>query len=114
MPCRRATGFQPDPAGLAAVDPSNPQTWNRYAYVGNNPMSNVDPSGLYDDPAYNHTDAGCGGMDSGGMGGWDAGYGGGRSGEGIDECGVDIYCIQKGDMGPFGSPGAFAASLGCE
>ena len=26
-----------DPAGLAAVDPSNPQTWNRYAYVGNKP-----------------------------------------------------------------------------
>src|SRR5207245_119297 len=32
----------PDPAGLAAVDPSNPQTWNRYAYVANNPLSNVD------------------------------------------------------------------------
>jgi RHS repeat-associated protein len=24
----------PDPAGLAAVDITNPQTWNRYAYVG--------------------------------------------------------------------------------
>jgi RHS repeat-associated protein len=25
----------PDPAGLAAVDLTNPQTWNRYAYVAN-------------------------------------------------------------------------------
>ncbi len=36
----------PDPAGLAAVDITNPQTWNRYAYVGNNPLNSVDPQGL--------------------------------------------------------------------
>jgi RHS repeat-associated protein len=41
-----ARWMTPDPAGLAAVDPSNPQSWNRYAYVLNNPLSLVDPFGL--------------------------------------------------------------------
>ena len=36
----------PDPAGLAAVDLSNPQSLNRYAYVLNAPTSYVDPLGL--------------------------------------------------------------------
>ncbi len=40
----------PDPAGLAAVDPANPQSWNRYAYVLNNPLALVDPLGLNDCP----------------------------------------------------------------
>ena len=37
----------PDPAGVAAANPANPQTWNRYAYVMNNPLTYVDPSGLH-------------------------------------------------------------------
>jgi RHS repeat-associated protein len=38
--------ISPDPAGMGAVNPANPQTWNRYSYVGNNPLNAVDPSGL--------------------------------------------------------------------
>jgi RHS repeat-associated protein len=38
--------ISPDPAGLAAVNPANPQSWNRYAYVMNNPLAMVDPLGL--------------------------------------------------------------------
>lgn len=38
--------ISPDPAGLSAVDAGNPQSWNRYAYVMNNPLIFTDPSGL--------------------------------------------------------------------
>jgi RHS repeat-associated protein len=38
--------ISPDPAGLGAVDPTTPQSWNRYAYVLNNPLGLVDPLGL--------------------------------------------------------------------
>jgi RHS repeat-associated protein len=40
----------PDPAGQAAVDPANPQSWNRYAYALNNPLAMVDLLG--DDGCY--------------------------------------------------------------
>src|SRR6202142_3771192 len=38
--------ISPDPAGLAAVNPANPQSWNRYAYVNGSPLNSVDPLGL--------------------------------------------------------------------
>jgi RHS repeat-associated protein len=46
--------ISPDPAGLSAVDPSNPQSWNRYAYVVNNPLSLTDSTGL--EPCSNTAD----------------------------------------------------------
>ncbi|PYV17041.1 MAG: hypothetical protein DMG21_09650 [Acidobacteria bacterium] len=69
--------LSPDPAGLGAADPANPQSWNRYAYVLNNPINFVDPLGL---ACYTGTDgvihcistcgAACaGGGGAGGVGG---------------------------------------------
>ncbi|HZR33721.1 MAG TPA: RHS repeat-associated core domain-containing protein, partial [Terriglobales bacterium] len=36
---RQGRWISPDPAGLGAVTMENPQTWNRYAYVGNTPLA---------------------------------------------------------------------------
>ncbi len=36
----------PDPAGLSAVDLTNPQTFNRYGYAGGDPLNTTDPTGL--------------------------------------------------------------------
>jgi RHS repeat-associated protein len=38
--------LSPDPYGWGAVDVTTPQSLNRYAYVQNNPMGSIDPSGL--------------------------------------------------------------------
>jgi RHS repeat-associated protein len=57
----------PDPVGLRAVDPTNPQSWNRYAYVTNNPLALTDPLGLVMYPPHE----GPGGGGGGGGGGCD-------------------------------------------
>jgi RHS repeat-associated protein len=43
---KQSRWISPDPAGVSAADPTNPQSWNRYAYVLNNPLSLIDPTGL--------------------------------------------------------------------
>src|SRR5581483_7345597 len=43
---RQGRWISPDPAGLGAVAMGNPQTWNRYAYVGNTPLFATDVMGL--------------------------------------------------------------------
>jgi RHS repeat-associated protein len=51
--------ISPDPAGLAAVDPTNPQSWNRYAYALNSPVRYIDPTGLecvWDDGSFDSED----------------------------------------------------------
>jgi RHS repeat-associated protein len=51
FPARRQSPSQgrwisPDPAGRGAVILTSPQSWNRYAYVNNNPLALTDPAGL--------------------------------------------------------------------
>jgi RHS repeat-associated protein len=38
--------MSPDPSGLLAQNPADPQSWNLYAYARNNPLINIDPTGL--------------------------------------------------------------------
>lgn len=49
----------PDPGWLLAADLSNPQSLNMYSYVLNNPLINVDPTGMecvWDDGSYDAAD----------------------------------------------------------
>jgi RHS repeat-associated protein len=51
--------ISPDPAALSAVNPSNPQSWNRYAYVVNSPLTATDPLGLFQDAVTPSGDGNC-------------------------------------------------------
>lgn len=99
--------LSPDPAGLAAVDPSDPQSWNRYAYVRNSPTELTDPAGLcWPD------ESGCWSLMSGDDGdGWGGGIfinigivfggggGGGGGGRGSSPSGNSGLPPQQGGVG---------------
>ena len=38
--------LSPDPSGISLADITNPQSWNLYSYALNNPLINLDPTGL--------------------------------------------------------------------
>jgi RHS repeat-associated protein len=67
-----------DPAGVKAVDPKNPVSWNQYAYVNNDPANFVDRRGLFltAEDCIMDPDA-CGDEDWGHGGGSDPSGGGG-------------------------------------
>jgi RHS repeat-associated protein len=111
--------MHPDPAGLAAADPSNPQSWNRYAYVTNNPLVLTDPSGLCPASIVEHRDIDNGDQPSGmgipepqipslGCGGW-GGWGGG----GVSIDGGGVFFPGSGDSGLSGLLGGSDANVPC-
>jgi RHS repeat-associated protein len=79
--------MHPDPY-MGSYDFTNPQSFNRYTYVMNNPLRAVDPSGLNEDSF-------CGIVGDDDGGGNDCGGGGG---------GGDVGGGGGGDAGPCGNP----------
>ena len=88
----------PDPGGLAAADPSDPQTWNRYAYLRGDPLGITDPLGLQgdcgDDPTCLEYNAPPGPADCTG-----------KSGDRRD---VFWYCLDRGSISSGGGGGGSA------
>ncbi len=87
--------LSPDPSGLAAVNANDPQSWNRYAYVGNRPLNTTDPLGLYlvGDCYTDGTDLICGYQPD------DDGGGGGGGGGGDDFGGPEPIWLVLGPPG---------------
>jgi RHS repeat-associated protein len=114
----------PDPAGTDAADPVNPQSWNRYAYVMNDPLRNVDPDGLFcvwDDGSFDSADDGDSGSSSNcsGLGGtwfnglpsqWDPNAGD-WSGQKSGEFAGWAQGINPNGAGAFGDPSGTADAM---
>ncbi len=113
FPAREYNNFgrwpSPDPSGLAAVHPHDPQTLNRYAYVRNNPLAAIDPQGLEDDGNGDESDdGGCamvvrlGRSSHGRTHAMDCGDGGGDGSGGPGDCGDSCDPSSGGDTGNSG------------
>ncbi|MFY9682135.1 MAG: RHS repeat-associated core domain-containing protein, partial [Candidatus Sulfotelmatobacter sp.] len=115
----------PDPSGLNAVDPSNPQTWNRYAYVLNNPLRAVDPLGL--DCVYLSDDASsieevdadsdtspgdCASSGGTHVNGYLTGYGSTDSDGTLNEFYSNAYSVQNGSPNGMPNPSTLTGFLG--
>jgi RHS repeat-associated protein len=51
--------LSPDPSQLYFADPTNPQSLNLYSYVRNNPLINIDPTGMSCDSSNPDNDESC-------------------------------------------------------
>jgi RHS repeat-associated protein len=90
----------PDPAGLASVDMTDPQTWNQYAYVRNNPLAFVDPSGMKLDDSDDDDPGGSGfGLGFPGIGFDPCDIVNFAPSDGTPPCGVSIPIVPVGGIG---------------
>jgi len=85
----------PDPAGISSVRMNDPQTWNRYSYVRNNPLKLTDPTGMIDCDMWTGCVNGTGGGWGGGSGGFSVTTSDGSSG-GANPSGVCVYLNNAG------------------
>ncbi len=83
--------MRPDPFGGSA-NAYVPQTWDRYAYVGNDPANNFDPEGL------ELVDAESDFYDDGGGGGGPVSYGQPASGQDLGYIGTTATVDSNGDV----------------